>query len=385
MPVLYAQDPYASILTEIEANSIQLGALREHIEADKLGNRSGLSLSNPEIEFNYLWGSPSPIGNRKDLSLSQSFDFPTVYGHRIKMAKLQNHNLDWLYKAERLQILLLAKEKLINLVYYNALSDEYAQRLEQAKSLAQAYAQSFEQGETGILDYNKSQMNLNLAQNAYAEVLRERQALLRELAGLNGGKELVFEARSYPAFSLPDSFENWFGEAQTRIPQLQYLGNQIGINQQDIKLQKSLALPKFSAGYMSEKVVDEQFQGIRIGVSIPLWESKNTVKQAKAQLKASQVALEDAKMQYFISLQNTYLKALSLQESALSYKKALSDFGNAALLQKALEAGALSLPEYLLELEYYYEALNKSMEAERDFSLCISELLAVELQDRNFL
>ena len=124
MPILYAQDPYASILSEIEANSIQLSALREHIEADKLGNRSGLSLSNPEIEFNYLWGSPSPIGNRTDLSLSQSFDFPTVYGHRIKMAKLQNHNLDWLYKAERLQILLLAKEKLINLVYYNALSDE---------------------------------------------------------------------------------------------------------------------------------------------------------------------------------------------------------------------------------------------------------------------
>jgi hypothetical protein len=49
------------------------------------------------------------------------------------------------------------------------------------------------------------------------------------------------------------------------------------------------------------------------------------------------------------------------------------------LLKKALDAGEISLLTYLMEVEYYYDAINKVLEAERDYELAAAELSAVEL------
>ena len=102
-PVM-AQNEIETVLNQIEANSTTLGALREQIEAQKLDARTGIYLPNPEVEFNYLWGNPSVIGNRKDFSLTQSFDFPTAYSHREKISRLENANVDVMYKSERINL-----------------------------------------------------------------------------------------------------------------------------------------------------------------------------------------------------------------------------------------------------------------------------------------
>lgn len=85
---LAAQD-YTAVLQEIESNSTTLKALREQAEADKLASRTGIYLDNPEVEFNYLWGDPSVMGNRTDVSVKQSFDFPSAYAYKGKIAKLE--------------------------------------------------------------------------------------------------------------------------------------------------------------------------------------------------------------------------------------------------------------------------------------------------------
>ena len=89
-----AQDGYETVLQQIEANNTALAALREQIESQKIGNRTGIYLSNPEVEFNYLWGNPKVMGKRTDFAVSQSFDFPTAYGHRRNIADLQSANAE---------------------------------------------------------------------------------------------------------------------------------------------------------------------------------------------------------------------------------------------------------------------------------------------------
>ena len=48
-------------------------------------------------------------------------------------------------------------------------------------------------------------------------------------------------------------------------------------------------------------------------------------------------------------------------------------------VKKALDAGEISLLNYLLEIEFYYNVENKVLEAERDFEFTVAELEAVEL------
>ena len=201
-----AQSGYETILEQIEANNTTLAALRQQTEAEKIGNRTGLLPANPEIEFNYLWGNPSMIGNRYDINVKQTFDFPTSYSHRTKIANLQNENAELSYKAERINILLFAKQVCIELIYYNALVHEYAVRLQNAERIAKAYKIKLDKGETNILEHNKAQLNLTTVQAEIAQIDTERTLLLSELKRLNGGKEIVFSENVYPAKMLPDNF-----------------------------------------------------------------------------------------------------------------------------------------------------------------------------------
>lgn len=55
---LVAQENIGSILFSIEENNSTLKALREETNAQKLGNKTGIYLSDPDVEFGYLWGNP---------------------------------------------------------------------------------------------------------------------------------------------------------------------------------------------------------------------------------------------------------------------------------------------------------------------------------------
>ncbi|MDR2917255.1 MAG: TolC family protein [Tannerella sp.] len=378
IPVM-AQNEVETVLKEIESNSTTLSALREQMDAQKLANRTEIFLPNPEVEFNYLWGNPSVIGKRTDFSATQSFDFPTAYGHRNKISKLENTNVELLYKSERINLLLRAKQVCIELVYYNALTKEYAVRLANAEYIAQTYQTQFDKGDANVIENNKAQLNLITVRNEMDRIEIERASLLNELRALNGGIEIPFTTTEYSNDPLPLNFNDWYNIAELKNPVLQYVRGEIEIGQQQVKLNTALGLPKFNAGYMSEKVVGERYQGVTVGVSIPLWENKNRVKQAKAQVRAAEKALEDTKVQFYSNLQNLFMKSSGLQQNALKYRSALSSYSNDAFLQKALDAGELSLLNYLLEIAYYYDAMNNVLEAERDFNLSLAELSAVEL------
>ena len=204
-----AQNEYNAVLQQIEQNNTMLSALRQQTEAQKLGNRTGLAPANPEIEFNYLWGNPSAIGNRTDFSVTQTFDFPTVYAHRSKIANLQNENAEMQYKAERLTILLSAKQACVELVYYNAILKEYTVRLHNAELIANAYKFKLDKGEANILEHNKAQLNLTTIQAEVAQMEVERSTLIAELRRLNGGKELSTYDFQLSTSVLPANFEEW--------------------------------------------------------------------------------------------------------------------------------------------------------------------------------
>lgn len=376
---VYAQDNVASVLNQIESNSTTLSAIRQQIEAQKIENRTDIFLNDPEVEFSYLWGKPSEIGTQRELSVTQSFDFPTAYAHRSKISKMRNNNLELQYKSERLNILLNAKQICINIAYNNALNKEYEARLENAQQIAKSYQSRFDAGDASILEKNKALINLTTVENEKKLIDIERKTLLSELKALNGGIEITFDDTEILNAPISSDFNSWYADAETKSPTLQYLSQQIDIDKQQVKLNTALSLPKFTAGYASEKTSGEDFKGITVGISIPLWENKNKVKLAKAQVKSTELLLEDSKLQFYTHLQQLHKTTFGLQESAQTYRSSILNNNNEELLKKALDAGQISLIEYLLESEYYYDVKNKMLEAERDFNLSLTELRAIEL------
>ena len=161
---LNAQTNIKPVLTSIEENNTTLKSLRETAEAQKVENKTGIYLANPEVGFNYLWGNPTDIGNRTDFSVSQTFDIPTITGMKGRLANGRNDLVEWQYKSDRMNILLEAKQYCIELVYYNALKKELDLRLQHAETIAAGYKERMNKGDANILEYNKVNLNLSTVQ-----------------------------------------------------------------------------------------------------------------------------------------------------------------------------------------------------------------------------
>jgi outer membrane protein TolC len=368
-----------NVLSEIESNNTTLRAYRNLNEAQKLENKTGIYLANPEVEFNYLWGDPSSMGNRKDFSLTQSFDFPTAYGIKKRIASAKNEQSDLEFELQRKSILYKAKILCNELVYLNALHEVLQKRATDAGNIAIAYSSKFDQGEINILEKNKAQFNLLNAQKELEANETERSLLLAELNILNGGIPVSFNQSSFSPLQLPVDFENWYSAYETKNIVLQQAAREIGISENQIKLSKAMSLPKISGGYMSEAVEGEAFRGVSVGVSIPLWENKNTVKLANAQQQVALQQANDKKIQTYNQLKGQYEKAVSLQKTLASYREALQAVNSSELLKKTLDAGQLSLIEYIMEVTLYYETTDKFLSIENELNQLATGLYFFEL------
>ncbi len=371
---LYSQNNIDKVIAEIEKNNTTLSAMQKSAAADKIRNKTGINLQNPEIEFNYLWGNPADMGNRTDLSIIQSFDFPTAYGYRHQISDFKNEQVDFELQKQRKSLLVKVRLICYDLYYTNALMSEFSDRLSHAQSIANSYKAQFDIGETNILAYNKSQLNLLNIRKEMELLAIEKNALSGELTMLNGGIFINFTDSVFPPNSIPPDFEQWYIVAEQSNPLLKWLKTEVEINRRQISLNKAMSLPKFKTGYMSENVTGQKFQGISFGVSLPLWENKNTVKYAKTNAYALENIASDHKIQFYTKLKTLHAKAFGLQKNVIEYRSNLKLYSNTELLKKALDKGEISLIDYMLELSIYYESIKKILELERELNKTIAEL-----------
>ena len=138
-------------------------------------------------------------------------------------------------------------------------------------------------------------------------------------------------------------------------------------------------LPKLSAGYYSESVLDQHFKGFQVGVTVPLWENSNRIKKAK-----SEVVFAEAETERFTYLQNSELKQKleqleSLKKRTDQLEDALATGNNMELLDLSLESGEISLSEYFYASGFYFRNQQLLLEHRRDLLLLEASLLKVYL------
>ncbi|MBM3296595.1 MAG: TolC family protein [Candidatus Aminicenantes bacterium] len=374
-PSLWPQAGVDRLVDQIEKNNPTLKALAQQRDAEKTGARLGLYPENPAVEVGMLRGSPAGLGRRADLSISQTFDFPTAYAHRSRLAAAAGRRLDWAWDAERRVLLLEARLLALDLVFANALSAEWEKRTGRARELAEAVETKFARGEANILDRNRAELTLLEAEKEAEGNEIERRSIRAELIRLNGGLPVELSEARFELPVLPSDFPAWCAKAEELNPESRGWRSEAARLDAQAALNRSLAWPKLSVGYMSESVTGERFSGVTAGVTIPLLENKNTVVYAKRSAEAARSLEADARRRFRGEMEALYEQATALRRATDGFRSRLRQLDNAPLLKKALELGQISVTEYLLELSLYNGSVDRLLEMERSLAQTAARLL----------
>jgi cobalt-zinc-cadmium efflux system outer membrane protein len=375
----FAQTSIEQLLKEIEQNNKSIIAEKQYWEAQKLSYKTGLNPDNPKAELDYMVGRPEGAGNQRDIVVTQGFDFPTSYGKRKSLSNEQIGNVENQVNAFRHEILLEAKLLCIQLIYQTKLQDQLKQRLNNADKLLAATNQQIERGETSILNVNKVKLLQLEIKNQRDLNATDIKTIQHKLDELNGGTPLNTSGIALDPEIVLQPFEEIDSLIEANDPVVKSIRQEKEISAKQLSLTKSLTLPKIEGGYHQQTILGQTYEGFHIGMTIPLWENKNKVKTQQAKLVYSELAIQEHRTQHYFENKQLYERYSHWRNTYVEYQNILGSANNEELLNKALQHGEINLIEYLMETRYFYDAINRSLEAEKELQSSIARLLKFQL------
>ena len=376
-----AQNNMADILASIETNNPELKAGAQIVLSQKAEVSSQNSLEDPRFEFGHLWGADNTKDRKYDISVSQSFDFPSLYVQRYEIGNLKRTLYDGQQAVLRQQILLQAKELCLQVIYLNRSIRLGNERQAAADELVKLYRERLTSGDANILDVNKIEIEQLNSTTSNIQRRNELAACLAQLQALNGGEPLDLAQLALTEYSdreLPASFDDLKEQALQSDPELQMLRQENQIAGKEVSLNRAGWLPKFELGYRHAYELGERFNGLSVGVSIPLFANRKKVKIAKAQAVAGSFTVNNKELQTLAALQSSYNEAVALKDNRERYEL-LTRQNNFELLQKALASGKISMVEYLVDATQLYEAFENKLSLEYEYQLRLARMYKFEL------
>ena len=369
-----AQSTIENVLVEISKNNKSIQATVQYYQAQNLEFKTGINPSNPTAEYDFLKGSPSNAGNQHDFAITQQFDFPSAYFKRSQLAKTQIAKSEFEIIANRQDILLEAKKVCIALVFHNKLLMQLTQQKQNFEKLLANVQTKLDTGDGNILDVNKAKLQLIQIKKKFQENVSAINELNIKLSELNGGIEILFADTVYfSPPSIPD-FAQLEKDYEKEDPLLKILQQQKLITKKQLELRKSLWLPKMELGYHYQGILGQTYSGFHTGISVPLWENKNTVKQKKSQLLYSESQLIAHTNEHYYHIKHIYERYTNLKITLLEYQTIFSTLNNTTLLNKALALGEITTMQYLVEMNFYTEAQTDFIQTEKEYHDTIAEL-----------
>jgi hypothetical protein len=374
-----AQNSVDNILSMVAKNNKAIIANTQFVEAKKLEFKTGLNPDDPKIDYDYLVGSPAGAGNQTDFSVTQSFDFPTAYFSKKQMSNHQIAKTELELNAFRQNILLETKTNCFLLIYLNKKQAELKRRVSQVSQVYEGYQIKMQNGEATILDLNKAQLLLLNLKTELALNESEIKRGISKLMELNGGVPVTLSDTIYPITPDVPEFIKMDSLIEANDMMVKIYSKDKDISTSKLKVIKGLALPKMEAGYHSQAILGQKYQGAHLGISIPLWQNKNTIKREKANLLFNDYRITEHRTEHFYENQQLYEKYTVLKSTLSEYTKIFSSVNNTELLNKSLKAGNISSIEYFMELSYFYSAYDNYLRAENEYNQAIATLYKYQL------
>lgn len=376
---LAAQPHYSEVLKAVEEHNPILQAAQKRSEARQAEARVGVLLPDPTVEGAYYWGDPSEIGIRWDLSVSQSFEMPSVMVRRARLRNLEQDAARLSYEVVRNKMLYETQKLCADYIYCYAVADILDDRTSTACRLVDLYQKRFDAGDCSVLEYNRAMLYRAKVSKEAADAILEGQHVRTSLITLAGDEVYRFNQREYDTVPLPPNFDEWYKGLEMQNPALRTLENQAAADQLKTQLSRSQWLPNMSVGYASENIVGETFRGVTVGLTLPLWSQQRAVRQAALEQEAAEQELSAQRSKLYADLQCLMHHMYALRLNLDNLRRDYASFSNVSLLDKALEAGEITLEEYLLQVDSYVEIQLQIWQLARELEMAYLQFNSITL------
>lgn len=363
------------LVEEIIETSPQVEALKSKLRAETANSLTTNNLNGPEVEFEHQWGMKG-IGNKWGVSVSQGFDWPGTYPARSSAAKLMRKASQSSFDSELSELRLKVKLSLIDLCHANrdaALLDSIKSSLTQ---LLDKYRTSFDKGETTILDVKKIEIELLGVTRQLNEAIIAREAIVGELRAVNPGFgwENTLSLDQYPAEDGVRTEAEYAEILRQNDNQSRYLNNMKELSLANAKVERNSRMPGFSVGYRYDYELGERFNGLSVGVTLPLFSNRNKVKAAMDEADSYQSAMVSRNTALEAEWNAMRQQAIRLGEECEQYERILTTSDTQRLLKMALDGGEISLLDYLQETAYFKQAQRDYIATEHELHTVLAKL-----------
>ena len=211
------------------------------------------------------------------------------------------------------------------------------------------------------------------------QIENEIQNVLLSLQNLNGGEPIPFEQSEFSDdLTLAPSDSIW-QQKKSNDPAIKALEGYEAVAMQQVQVQKNKSLPNLTAGFNYQGVMGNNYSGVYGGISIPLWNSRNKVKAAKAQYQYRQSNTEAVTTERHSNFMEQYNQYDLMLRKYREYTTTLEGLNSENLLLEAYQLGQISFMDYYVELQFYRQAYDKMLEMEKELHQLKTEILKYQL------
>ncbi len=364
------------VLTETAAiskaliNNKNINAASLQIKQQQQLLKSSINLPNPE----FFWESPT--GNFYTGSITQSFEFPSVYSNQHRLQKQQ------VVVAQKEKQLTEAELKYrVKVLYLEAqFADSLASQLYIQDTLYEKIKLSaIRQFNAGQIDYLQqifTETQYGEIHNQYLQTVTRAKTLKAQLQWVTGMKDaiavepLLIAAVQPQILFMPDSI------ALLSNPSIQILQQQQIVSKQNIALQKSKALPGFAFGYFNQGERDTKWNNrFRFGITIPLWfgQYKGNINAAKTEQQVIQSRQEGLQQELSAQAINANSEMQINWQSVQYYRQTALQKAQEIITtsQRFFSSGEIDYISFMRNSNDAYSIYQKCLEAVRSYNLSV--------------
>lgn len=321
---------------------------------DSLSFRRALNPADPEVEGEFNLSEPGVY----ELTVSQSFDFPTVYSQRNKISRMSIEKSKLDFWSSKRDLLLEISQLYTQMVYQSRLVETLAQRQSMLAVHLEIMQKALEKGSITSIDQMQFASLLSGVESELVLARSQLEQTERSLRQYNASKKV--HVGDYPLLEAGLSQQDFVERAYALDPEV--LGVKIDslIAQSTLRLSNNEWLPRLTVGYKLESSPTMRGHIVTGGVSLPLWQNRGNVKHAKAMITGARIQKQEIESRLRTMLENLYEQWVALDVARSKIGDDDAQFLD--LLGKSSRSGAITSTTFVMNLAERYELQNKRLE-----------------------
>ena len=335
----------------------------------ELASQKALQGTASEIgktDFLLNHGQYNSIKTDNSITISQTIPFPTVFAKKAAAGRAMIKSREYRLQLSRDQLVLEIKKAWQQLLFSYALQNLLMQQDTVYAGFLKAASLRYKTGETNLLEKTSVETRRSEIVNRLVQNAADKEIAMENLQALLQTDTAVIPADTGFIPATP----GWHSDTASVAghPLLAMLQQEITVQEKNRQLATAARLPDITLGYYNQSLIGFQnidgqekyfgsgkrFQGIQLGLAIPLWS-----KPYQSRIRATALQRDAAAASYTataVQLRSQYRQAVQdhkKYQSALTYYQSAA-LKNASLLiyqaRTAFEKGESAFTEYLLAL-----------------------------------